>query len=79
MDFDKIYNWVLFTQRIVERAKEGAVQYTYKESTVKLLTLQKMLGIIGSSGASEQLQNMNSFYVKRAAQLKRIDTSLIAC
>lgn len=71
VDFDKIYNWVLFTQRIVERAKEGAVQYTYKESTVKLLTLQKMLGIIGSSGASEQFQQVNSYYVNRAKQLAR--------
>lgn len=79
LDYDKIYNWVLFTQRIVERAKEGAVQYSYKESSFKLLTLQKMLGIIASSGATQQLQDMNSFYVKRAAQLKRVDTSLIAC
>lgn len=70
VDFDKIYNWILLTQRIVERAKEGKVQYTYKESTVKLLTLQKMLGIIGSSGADEQIAAVNTFYIKRAAQLR---------
>lgn len=69
-DYEKIYNWIVFTQRIVERAKEGKVQYSYKESTVKLLTLQKMLNIIPSSGADEQIAKVNNFYIKRAAQLR---------
>ena len=71
VEYDKIVNWVMLTQRIVERAKEGNVQYTYKESNFKLLTLQKMLGIIASSGADETLQSVNSFYVSRAKQLAR--------
>lgn len=72
VEYEKIANWVMFTQRIVERAKEGNVQYTYKESNFKLLTLQKMLGIIASSGADETLQSVNSFYVNRAKQLAHI-------
>lgn len=70
IDYEKIYNWIVFTQRIVERAKEGKVQYSYKESTVKLLTLQKMLNMIPSSGADEQISKVNNFYIKRAAQLR---------
>jgi hypothetical protein len=69
IEYEKMYNWILLTQRIVERAIEGNVQYAYKVSTVKMLTLQKMLGIIASCGADEEITKMNNWFLKRAAQL----------
>lgn len=71
-EFEKISNWVRLTQRIVERAKEGNVQYTYKESSYPLLTLQKMLGIIASSGADTDLQKVNQFYVNRLKHFSEV-------
>lgn len=69
IDFEKMYNWILLTQRIVERAKERNVTYSYKESSVPVLTFQKMLGIINSVGADEEIAKMNTFYLKRMKEL----------
>lgn len=69
IEFEKIYNWILLTQRIVERAGARSVTYSYKESSVKWLTFQKMLELIGSCGADDEIASMNSYYIKRAKQL----------
>jgi hypothetical protein len=69
IEFEKIYNWILLTQRIIERAKERNVTYSYKESSVPVLTFQKMLGIINSVGADEEIAKMNTFYLKRMKKL----------
>lgn len=70
IEFEKMYNWILITQQIVERAQR-TVKYSYEEapSNTPLLTLQRMLKIIASQGADEEIANMANWFRGRAKQL----------
>lgn len=68
VEFEKIYNWILLTQQIVDTAATP-VQKTYKESSDNLQSMRNVLRLIPAKGATEEIAEMFKWYRKRAKQL----------
>lgn len=69
VEYEKIYNWILFTQRLVEMATERDMQYTMTEGWNKLNHIASVAGFIKSKGADEEINNVLHFYRDRIKQL----------
>lgn len=67
-EFEKIYNWILLTQQMVEAGKTP-VQKTYNEKTDTIQSLRNKLGLIAALGADEEIVQMLKWYRGRAKQL----------
>ena len=68
IEYEKIYNWLLLTQQMVDQA-ETAVQKTYKAEYDTLQNLRNILKLIPAKGADEEIAEMFKWYRKRAASL----------
>lgn len=66
-DFTKMYNWILLTQQVVERAN-GSIQTTYNAAYDNLQGLRNTLRLIEAKGASEEIANMFKWMRERAKQ-----------
>ena len=66
--FDKIYNWILLTQQIVNMAATP-VQKVYKAENDNLQSMRNVLRLIPAKGATEEVAEMFKWYRKRAKQL----------
>lgn len=69
IEFEKIYNWILLTQRLVETATERNMQFTMTETWNDMGHFASVLSLIKSKGADEELQNVLKFYRGRIKQL----------
>ena len=67
-EFQKIYNWILLTQQMVEAGKTP-VQKTYKAENDNLQSMRNMLKLIPAKGADEEISEMFKWYRNRAKQL----------
>lgn len=67
-EFDKMYNWILLTQQIVDMAATP-VQKTYKEENDNLQSMRNILRLIPAKGATEEIAEMFKWYRNRAKQL----------
>lgn len=67
-EFDKIYNWILLTQQIVDTAATP-VQKTYKAENDNLQSMRNILRLIPAKGATEEIAEMFKWYRSRAKQL----------
>ena len=68
IEFEKMYNWILLTQQMVEAGKTP-VQKTYNEKTDSIQSLRNKLGLIAALGADEEIVQMLKWYRRRAKQL----------
>ena len=68
IEFEKMYNWILLTQQMVEAGKTP-VQKTYNEKTDSIQSLRNKLGLIAALGADEEIVQMLKWYRGRAKQL----------
>lgn len=68
IDFDKMHNWILLTQRIVDKAKT-VVQKVYKTENDNLQSMRNILSLIPAKGATEEVAGMFKWYRNRAKQL----------
>lgn len=68
IEFEKIYNWILLTQQMVEAGKTP-VHKTYNEKTDSIQSLRNKLGLIAALGADEEIAQMLKWYRGRAKQL----------
>ena len=68
IEFEKMYNWILLTQQMVEAGKTP-VHKTYNEKTDSIQSLRNKLGLIAALGADEEIVQMLKWYRKRAKQL----------
>ena len=68
IEFEKMYNWILLTQQMVEAGKTP-VQKTYNEKTDTIQSLRNKLGLISALGADEEIVQMLKWYRRRAKQL----------
>ena len=66
--FDKIYNWILLTQQIVNMAATP-VQKVYKAENDNLQSMRNVLRLIPAKGATEEVAEMFKWYRRRAKQL----------
>lgn len=66
-DFTKMYNWILLTQQVVERAN-GNIQTTYDQAHDNLQGMRNILRLIEAKGASEEIANMFKWMRERAKQ-----------
>ncbi len=67
-EFDKMYNWILLTQQIVNMAAT-LVQKVYKAENDNLQSMRNVLRLIPAKGATEEVAEMFKWYRKRAKQL----------
>lgn len=67
-EFDKMYNWILLTQQIVNMAATP-VQKTYKAENDNLQSMRNILRLIPAKGATEEVAEMFKWYRNRAKQL----------
>lgn len=67
-EFDKMYNWILLTQQIVNMAATP-VQKTYKAENDNLQSMRNILRLIPAKGATEEVAEMFKWYRRRAKQL----------
>jgi hypothetical protein len=67
-EFDKMYNWILLTQQIVNMAATP-VQKIYKSENDNLQSMRNILRLIPAKGATEEIAEMFKWYRKRAKQL----------
>jgi hypothetical protein len=68
LNFDKIYNWILLTQHMVETAKRRTVNYKYSERFNTIESFVAVMGLTRAAGADEELVNMSKWFKKRAAE-----------
>jgi len=67
-EFDKIYNWILLTQQIVDMAATP-VQKTYKAENDNLQSMRNILRLIPAKGATDEIAEMFKWYRGRAKEL----------
>lgn len=70
VEAEKIVNWVIFTQTMVERCKRN-VQPAEEREYDHLGCLYNMLGIARKVSCSEEIFNVGKFYRARAKQLNK--------
>ena len=68
IEFDKMYNWILLTQQIVNMAATP-VQKIYKPENDNLQSMRNILRLIPAKGATEEVAAMFKWYRNRAKQL----------
>lgn len=68
IEFEKIYNWVLLTQQMVDMSATP-VQKTYKAESDNLQSMRNILRLIPAKGATQEIAEMLKWYRKRAKQL----------
>lgn len=68
IEFEKMYNWILLTQQIVNMAATP-VQKTYKAENDNLQSMRNILRLIPAKGATEEIAKMFKWYRRRAKQL----------
>lgn len=68
IEYDKMYNWILLSQQMVEAGK-SPVQKIYNEATDTIQSLRNKLGLIAALGADEEIVNMLKWYRDRAKEL----------
>lgn len=69
IEFEKIYNWVLLTQHMVENAKVRKVNYSFTERWNTLHLLTCVLGLTKANGADEEYVQVLRYFRGRAKQL----------
>lgn len=67
-EFDKIYNWILLTQQIVDMAATP-IQKTYKAENDNLQSMRNILRLIPAKGATDEIAEMFKWYRGRAKEL----------
>ena len=68
IEFDKMYNWILLTQQIVNMAATP-VQKIYKPENDNLQSMRNILRLIPAKGATKEVAAMFKWYRNRAKQL----------
>ena len=71
INFEKIKNWVMLTNCIVETAKTNSVKSSYNYKQNNFYNIARILGLYVQSGATELEENIRKFYVKRKKELRR--------
>lgn len=69
IEYEKIYNWILLTQQIVEKSGGTAARKTYNMANDTIQHISDTFGLIRSEGASDEIADMFKWYRGRAAQL----------
>lgn len=69
IEFDKIYNWLLLTQQVVEAGLTPVRKSAYREDKDTLDQLRYRLNCQSANHASEELVNMFKFYKERKKAL----------
>lgn len=69
-EYEKIYNWILFINAFVQKAKESNVKLTYSEKGDDFTAMIKALNMIKAKGATEEIESCVRFYRKRIKALK---------
>ena len=67
-EFEKIYNWILLTQQMVDMSATP-VQKTYKAENDNLQSMRNILRLIPAKGATEEIADMFKWYRGRAKEL----------
>ena len=68
IEFEKIYNWILLTQQMVD-ISATPVQKTYKAENDNLQSMRNILRLIPAKGATQEIAEMLKWYRARAEQL----------
>ena len=76
-DFEKISNWIILTQAIVERAVNSRV--VMKQGAEDWFNFKKVIRAYAWMGADEKLQKAIKFYNKRRRHFsKKFNTELVS-
>lgn len=68
IEFEKIYNWILLTQQMVDMSATP-IQKTYKAENDNLQSMRNILRLIPAKGATQEIAEMLKWYRERAKQL----------
>lgn len=69
IDFEKIKNWILLTQQIVDVSKTRKVSFKYSINWEKFGYFTDYLGLGKASGCGEELREVLKYYKKRKREL----------
>ena len=75
-EFEKISNWIILTQMMVERAVNGTIQL--KKGATDWFNFKKVIRGYGWMGADEQQQEAISYMNKRRRELAKKDNIALA-
>lgn len=70
LNYDKIMNWVLLTEAMIERAKLGLVKAVASDKADTFSGMVSMLNLNKCKGADESKARLPRFYKKRIEELK---------
>lgn len=71
IDYDKIFNWIVITNIIVEKSKESLILTKFKQDRDSLYDLARCLGLYEQSGADALSMSVRKFFNKRIEYLNK--------
>ena len=70
VEFEKIRNWVILTNLMVEKAKTSRVKSSFNENFDNYDSFKAMMNMTAAKGADEQVQKVAAYYEARIKELK---------
>lgn len=68
-NYEKMYNWILLTQHMVDNAKVRKINFKPMDRDDKFFCFTAVMNLSKAAGASEELVNMIKWFKNRAAEL----------
>ena len=69
IEFDKIYNWIILTQQMVNNSKIRKVNFKYSDKWNTMSYFTDVLNMTKAKGAADEVYNTLKWYRARAKQL----------